>query len=328
MLVFFLHGVATQDADYSKPLQNLLREEFNYRKQPLPHFYAGFWGNVLKQTGQMWNCIHQDLQNIKVNHPQVDVEEIFRYREMREGFISQFFGDALTYFNSERGWDIRDTIAEQIYKFLKHSPQETDLHFVSHSLGTVILWDILFSERFASDDPAYTIRALLSHSHNSAGKVYLRSLTTMGAPILFFNMMLGITPAQIETFTATYKANILRWINLIHASDLMAYPLQSSLNTAKISNLFFRDQFIQVDANGAEKAARMFGQVQAAMAMGISDAHSSYWQSRSTAKLIANNLLGNIAEIDSASIVLNQSNLLEAGLLDLSGKLQQKLGII
>jgi hypothetical protein len=64
MLVFFLHGVATQNADYSKPLQNLLREEFKRRKEPLPHFYAGFWGNVLKQTGQMWNWIHKDLRTI------------------------------------------------------------------------------------------------------------------------------------------------------------------------------------------------------------------------------------------------------------------------
>lgn len=38
MLVFFLHGVATKDADYSKPLQTLLREEFNRFRQPLPHF--------------------------------------------------------------------------------------------------------------------------------------------------------------------------------------------------------------------------------------------------------------------------------------------------
>lgn len=326
MLVFFLHGVATKDADYSKPLQNLLREEFVDRKQSLPHFYAGFWGNVLKQTDQMWNWIHRDLQEIKTIHPKIEIQEIFRYQEMREGFISQFFGDALTYFNSERGLDIRDTIAEQLYKFLKHHPQETDLHIVSHSLGTVILWDILFSDRFASDDPAYTIRSLIAASHqDSAGKVCLKSLTTMGSPILFFNMMLGVVPEQVETFAATYKTEPLRWLNLIHASDMIAYPLRSSLNTARIPHLFFQDQFIQVDANGAEKAARILGQAHAAIAVGISDAHSSYWRSCRTAKLVANNLLGDIAAINSAGFDSNPVSPLEAGLFDLSSKLQQQL---
>jgi hypothetical protein len=321
MLVFFLHGVATQNADYSKPLQNLLREEFNNRRQPLPHFYAGFWGNVLKQTGQMWNWIHQDLQAIKATHPQVDIQDIFRYQEMREGFISQFFGDALTYFNSERGLDIRDTIAQQLYQFLKHHPQETDLHIVSHSLGTVILWDILFSERFASDDPAYTIRSLIAPcKQNNAVKICLKSLTTMGSPILFFNMMLGVTHQQIEHFAATYKAEALRWINLIH----VAYPLRSSLHITDTSSFFFRDQFIQTDANGAEKAAKILGQAHAAMAMGISDAHSSYWQNQDTAKLIASNLLSDIGAINSASNNFGQSPL-EAGLFDLSNMLQQKL---
>lgn len=70
MLVFFIHGVATRDSEYSKPLQNLLREEFTKREQPLPSFFPGFWGNVFKQTGQMWNWIHRDLQELKRAYPQ------------------------------------------------------------------------------------------------------------------------------------------------------------------------------------------------------------------------------------------------------------------
>ncbi len=72
MLVFFIHGVATKDAGYSKRMEVLIKEEFDKREQQLPHFYASFWGNVLKQTGQIWNWIHQDLQNLKKSYPHVN----------------------------------------------------------------------------------------------------------------------------------------------------------------------------------------------------------------------------------------------------------------
>lgn len=305
MLVFFIHGVATRGADYSKPLQNLLKEEFVRREQPLPNFFPGFWGNVFNQTGQLWNGIQRDLQDLKRIHPQVDIQDIFRYREFREDFISQFFGDALTYFNTDRGLDIRDTIADQLYKFLKHHSDDEELHIVTHSLGTVIFWDSLFSDRFACDDPAYTIRAMImSDASRSRQKVNLKSITTMGSPIVFFNMMLDILPEKVKALTAKYSSEDLRWLNLIHASDIIAYPLQSSMNARGIPNLFLRDKFIWSDANPAERAARMFGQTHAAMALAVTDAHASYWRSQGAARLIASNLLGDKDSIDSASIDL------------------------
>lgn len=121
-LVFFIHGVATKDAGYSKKLESLIREEFNKKDKPLPHFYASFWGNVLKQTGQIWNWVHQDLQDFKKIHPTVDVKDIFRYQEFRQDFISEFFGDILTYFNTERGRKIRELISQGLADFIKNFP--------------------------------------------------------------------------------------------------------------------------------------------------------------------------------------------------------------
>ena len=304
MLVFFIHGVATKDAAYSKSLQNLIKEEFIKRDQLLPNFFAGFWGNVLKKTGQMWNWIHQDLQEIKKARPDVDIKDIFRYQELREDFISEFFGDFFTYFNTDCGVDIRDTIAEQLWKFLKHHPEDEELHIVTHSLGTVILWDVLFSDRFACDDPAHTIRSLIapSSANESGRRASLKSITTMGSPILFCNMMLDVEPEKVKAFAAKHDPEPLRWLNIIHASDIVAYPLQTSMNAKLIPNLFFRDKFIWADANGAEKTARMFGQAHAAMALGVSDAHCSYWRSRGTARLIASNILGDRNSIDDATV--------------------------
>lgn len=69
-------------------------------------------------------------------------------------------------------------------------------------------------------------------------------------------------------------------------------------------HLFFRDKFIWADANGAERAARTFGQAHAAMALAVSDAHCSYWRSRGAARLIVSNLVGDRDSIDAATIDL------------------------
>jgi GTPase SAR1 family protein len=304
MLVFFIHGVATKDAGYSRQLEALIKEEFIKRNQPLPHFYASFWGNILKQTGQIWNWVHQDLQDFKRNYPKVDAQDIFRYQEFRQDFISEFFGDILTYCNTERGRKIRELIAQGLRDLAKAFSSDNELHIVTHSLGSVVLWDVLFSDKYDLDDPAYEIRSIIkSLSHpNNQGETYLKSITTMGSPVLFFNMMLNISPETIRGFADKYGTEPLRWINILHASDIIAYPLRASLNANSISSLFFRDKYIWADANVAEKGARIFGQAHAAMALGVADAHSYYWRSRGAARLIAANILGDYTVIDSATI--------------------------
>jgi hypothetical protein len=303
MLVFFIHGVATKDAAYAKPLQYLLKQEFEKRDKPLPHFHSCFWGSVASDKSKLWNWIYQDLKELKTKHPQVDVRDVFRYQEFREDFISDFFGDILTYFNTDRGRDIREIIADQLYKFLRlHSDEE--LHIVSHSLGTVILWDVLFSNRFQSDDPATEIRRLLRSIDydNNCQSFLLKSIVTMGSPILFFNMMLDISQDTINSFCASYKNEAIRWINIVHSSDLISYPLKARINAKALPNLFFRDKYIWADGNAAERTARTFGQAHAAMGIGVADAHSSYWNSSGVARLITANILGDYDEIDSAKI--------------------------
>lgn len=304
MLVFFLHGVATKNAGYSKQLEALVKQEFIKREQPLPLFYASFWGNVLNQTGQIWNWIHQDLQDLKRTHSQVDVKDVFRYQEFRQDFISEFFGDILTYFNTERGRKIRELIAQQLHDLIRNLPNDDELHIITHSLGSVILWDVLFSEEFKSDDPAYEIRSIINSSNhpNGAQKTYVKSITTMGSPVLFFNMMLNIKLDKIRVLVDKYQTNPLRWVNIIHSSDIIAYPLQASLNVDSLPNLFFRDKYIWADANFAERGARTFGQAHAAMALGVADAHGYYWCSPGAASLITANILGDCKAINSATL--------------------------
>ncbi len=294
MLVFFIHGVATRDAQYAEQLRVFIRQDFNERRLPLPHFHASFWGNILRDIERMWNGIEQDLQELQRESPQANLDDIFRYRKFREGFLSQFAGDFLAYLNPRRGVAIRKIIAEDLFNFLKDNPEETEIHIIAHSLGSVILWDVLFSERFSDQDPAFDIRAMIDGLSQSSAmrKVCLKSITTMGSPILFLNTMLDVRPEKIKEFAQRYHDEPLRWINIIHSSDIVASPIRASLKLDSSKNLFFRDEYISTDANLAEKAARAVGQLDAAMALGISDAHDSYLHCPITASLIATNILG------------------------------------
>jgi hypothetical protein len=200
----------------------------------------------------------------------------------------------LAYLNPRRGVAIRKIIAEDLFNFLKDNPEETEIHIIAHSLGSVILWDVLFSERFSDQDPAFDIRAMIDGLSQSSAmrKVCLKSITTMGSPILFLNTMLDVRPEKIKEFAQRYHDEPLRWINIIHSSDIVASPIRASLKLDSSKNLFFRDEYISTDANLAEKAARAVGQLDAAMALGISDAHGSYLHCPITASLIATNILG------------------------------------
>lgn len=317
MLVFFIHGVATQDAKYAKPLENLMQEEFHKRGQSVPLFSSSFWGHFLKDVGKMWNWIEQDLQEFQKENPQADRRDLFRYQKFRKDFLFEFFGDAFTYMNSERGSKIRELIAHQLEDFIQRNPEESELHIISHSLGTVILWDILFSDKFQHDDAAFKIRGMIEGlgSSHANRKVYLGSITTMGSPILLFNMMLGTHPEKVKSFAKTYpEYNPLRWLNIIHSSDIIAYPLRSSLNIDVFDNLLFEDKYIQGDANQIEKNLRSFANSKnkvveaiglvnplineaialAPMMAGAGDGHIQYWNCPETASLIGSNILGAI----------------------------------
>ena len=81
---------------------------------------------------------------------------------------------------------------------------------------------------------------------------------------------------------------------------MIAYPLGSSLSIEPDSkHVFFRDKYIAKDANSNEGWARAVGQTDLAMALGASDAHSSYWSHPITVEMIVANITGDTSLIDS-----------------------------
>lgn len=292
MLIFFIHGVATRDVKYAEPLKIAIREELNKHGVISPCFYSSFWGNALSDVDKMWSQIDRDINTLQHDYPEIDVKDYFRYREFREGFLSEFVGDMFTYLNERRGAEIRKLIAQQLMQFLKENSQETDLHMITHSLGSVILWDILFSERFKPNDPAFDIRSVIHNlsTESKREQVYLKSITTMGSPILFFNTMLGVNSNKIKEFSQRNQSYSLKWINVIHPSDIIAYPLKSSFCLNSSDKLLLKDIYIDPNNNFAAKAARSIGQEIAAMALDAVTAHAKYWSYERIAQLIVDHL--------------------------------------
>ena len=292
MLIFFIHGVATRDVKYAEPLKIAIKEKLKKYGVISPCFYSSFWGNASSNVDRMWRQIDRDINAIEQIYPEVNVKECFRYREFREGFLSEFVGDMFTYLNEQHGYEIRKLIAQQLIQFVKNNCQETELHIISHSLGSVILWDILFSERFKPNDPAFDVRSLIQNLGNELKQtqINLKSVTTMGSPILLFNNMFGVNPNRIKNFFQKNQSHLLKWINIIHPSDIIAYPLKSSFNLNASNKLQIKDIYIDTDNNLAAKAARSMGQEIAAMALDAIAAHTKYWSYERIAQLIVDNL--------------------------------------
>lgn len=193
--------------------------------------------------------------------------------------------------------------------FIANHPEEEELHIVAHSMGTVILWDILFSEKFQPGDAVFKFRALIHE------KIKLKSITTMGSPILLFNMILDVNPEQVNNFARLFHQQSIRWTNIIHSSDLIAYPISSSLKISDGCNLSVKDKFISTVANDLENTVRAvanFPAIEAAskvnpginqafslaaIASGAADGHTSYWKCSQTAKMIVDNILGDEEKI-------------------------------
>jgi hypothetical protein len=299
MLVWFMHGASVRHTTYADPLRSSLIEAFADQDLTTPEFYSCFWGDALGATDQLWDLVQQDLEAFRLEHPLVDLDDIFHYRQRREQLISGFFNDIFSYLNTHQGREVRRIIALQFLNFLADAPFDEDLHIVAHSLGSVILWDMLFSDSFAANDPAFYVRNVIKGlaTAGQGRKVKLRSITTLGSPILFFNQVLNIDTGQLKRFASRYTANPLRWVNIIHASDIFAYPIRASLNLED-DLLYMRDKYLG-ERNFLKKS---IGDV--TMALGLVADHSRYWQSQRVSRLVAANLLEEYPILEGNSPVL------------------------
>lgn len=243
--ILFIHGVNTRDRreqpQYADQLFQRLQENASNKKRDLKKI-ALYWGDVNKEAEE----------NLLKQFKASPIWEHIGFRTFREQQLLQFAGDAALYISRQVGFKVVKELKKQTLEGLKNPQSDDRLHLVTHSWGTVILFDILFAGRW--DDPqvpghddVMTIRdciyGLSGKNPNLHQGVQINSIHTMGSPVAIFtltNVIPGrdgpdspsthdITPRLqklLESLHASRNGKKLPWRNYIHAGDPIAYPLK------------------------------------------------------------------------------------------------------
>lgn len=262
-----------------------------------------YWGDVNQ------NALDELLNNLKGSSKWNQLW----FQDFRQKQILQFVGDAGLYISRLIGSMAADQLKNQTFKGLENYEPNDRLHLVTHSWGTVVLFDILFASRWDNQEiPGYqSVKAIRDQLYgigdNPKKGIRLASIQTMGSPIALFSLITingrnandesthDISPGLNNLLkNLTQRDRELRWLNFIHPGDPIAWPLENVI-TKLIPD---SGSYVQVEdvLTGDSGFLNLFAQTPPirqtflALANGGS-AHGSYWQNKDVAQRIATNIL-------------------------------------
>ncbi|MFM7448273.1 MAG: hypothetical protein ACKO24_06730 [Leptolyngbyaceae cyanobacterium] len=302
--VLFVHGVKTRQEDEFCRLASALFHQVqasiaNPARDLRPIYF--FWGNLnidaqneLKQSGLEKSDTWSD----------------FWFRDFRTEQVLEFVGDAALYLSRHIGSEVVRKLVNDVLPVLKGTKPGDRLHLVTHSWGTVILFDILFASRWedASLDATSSTReirqmvaeirnALFGLGQSKTIGIPLASISTMGSPLALFTLLSinGNSNGQsshqlaenlkilLETlFNRRNKP--LPWLNFAHPGDPIAYPLKGPINLVFDDNIRFVDIQDVMTTKGS-CLLRPFSQRLLPLLWG-GQAHGSYWENQTVATTI------------------------------------------
>lgn len=311
--VLFLHGVSVRESPenekaqrytYADPLFDLIQQTIKPKapnrtcvKVPL------YWGNVNREA------LNELLAGLKGSSTWNQLS----FREFREAQMLPFIGDAALYISRLIGSQAADQIKTQAFKELSQHEPGDRLHLVTHSWGSVILFDILFASRWDNPKiPGYqSVQAIREQIYglgrNPTTGIRLSSIQTMGSPIALFSLLTisgrnannesthDLSPGlEALLKNLSLGSRKLLWLNFIHPSDPVAWPLEKLINKLIVGS----ERYLQVEdvlTGGGGffsfiTQSGPFKQTIVSLASG-GKAHESYWQNKDLALRIAQNIL-------------------------------------
>ncbi|PSM46346.1 hypothetical protein C7Y66_25515 [Chroococcidiopsis sp. CCALA 051] len=311
--VLFLHGVNVRESEENEKTKNYtyanslfkLITEIVQQKSPTRNCIKVplYWGNVNRAA----------LNELLVSLQGSSKWNQLWFQDFRKSQLLQFVGDAGLYISRLIGSMAADQLKEQAFKGLEEYEPEDRLHLVTHSWGTVILFDILFASRWDNQGiPGYSsVKAIRDRLYgigeNPTQGIRLASIQTMGSPIALFSLITisGRNANDESTFDISPGLeNLLKnlvqgdkklpWLNFIHPGDPIAWSLEKVINKLITGS----ERYVQVEdilTRGSgfwELIAQTppIRQTFLALANGGS-AHGSYWHNRELAQRIATNIL-------------------------------------
>jgi hypothetical protein len=305
--VLFNHGVNTREArpnaQYADALFKLIQQHYNQAP-----------ARTLKKVALYWGDVNQDQEQLLLKaYRDSSIWDQLWFRQLRENQFMQFIGDGALYISRLGGSKIADALEMQMTTGLQgFDPKEDRLHIVTHSMGTVILFDMLFTARWDPDDaPGHASvtamrKELFGVYPNPAQGIRIGSISTMGSPIGFFSLMNAdqsmvnakdnassthdISTGLEQLLDSLYQelGRKLPWYNFAHPGDPIAYPLEKLLPQLVDGRKRYIDvqDILTHPTTLTDLLSEPFSQSLFALLHG-GEAHNSYWQSDQVAKMIA-----------------------------------------
>ena len=302
--IVFIHGVNVRDevayTNQANEMFENIKASVNNRSRTLKPVIL-YWGNVGELST---NILLEGLESSSK-------WKEFWFQDLRTTQFLPFVGDGALYLSRAVSKAIVEQITEQAIKQigltleeLKRPPQGDRLHLVTHSWGTVVLFDILFASRWEEDGVPIETRQLIENIRrgffgvgNDLEKEYgipLASIHTMGSPIALFNLIniqggnsFNLTPKLKELLEKLQQKmqKPLPWKNYAHPGDPIAYPLKGViplfLNLPKAQNLVDVEDIM----SPSSWLGSLFGQTILSIING-GKAHASYWKEPKVAQMI------------------------------------------
>jgi hypothetical protein len=242
--ILFVHGVNTRDPENLRWRADRLFERLAQRlpaqsgpEQRQVKAIIPYWGNV----GQ------ESLQELRQNLPLSPQWKSLWLRQQRLGTALDFIGDGALYLSRHVGFKVVQVMLAKVMQEIQPVQPGDRLHLITHSWGSVILFDILFAKRWESPNLPENMRrtvaqirnALLGLGDNPGSGIPVASIYTMGSPIALFNLVNqegsghNLTQELGELLRSLYRQQgcALDWVNILHPGDLIAYPLEGLVET-------------------------------------------------------------------------------------------------
>jgi hypothetical protein len=307
--ILFVHGVNTREA----------REQPTYADPLFDRLQASTLDSDrhLKKLAFYWGDLNMESENFLLAQMQASpLWERLWFRSFRSRQIIQFAGDAVLYISRHIGSRVVNKLKSDTLNAIADFEPGDRLHVITHSWGTVMLFDILFAARW--DDPdvpghqeVMAIRDAIFGvsgigSDTSEQGIELASIHTMGSPIAIFSLTdiipgkdgtsspsgHDITPCLqklLEHLHVARQGQKLPWRNYIHPADPLAYPLKQLMSGLVDGDAKYLDiQDIDTREIGRfDFLTQPLNQTVLALIHG-GNAHASYWQNRRVVQEICN----------------------------------------
>ncbi|MBL8085017.1 MAG: hypothetical protein JNN26_20515 [Candidatus Obscuribacter sp.] len=298
--IIYIHGVNTRKHKYDKhnadELDQLIGLHLQDKNLKLSNSLALFWGNVNDQ----------EEENLFARVKLCSVWENLQLKSFREKQVLQFVGDAALYISRMVGKQVVNALHTQIVAdqatMGADGYRKTIVHLVAHSWGTVILFDLLFAERWTDQSLDEETRNKVQFIRNIFFGIdptpeqgtLVGSINTMGSPIALFSLMnkdadgshsiSGNLSKLIEALGRRLNGDQVPWNNFLHPGDLVGWPLEKVLPhilckaaPIAINDILTEDHLIEC--------------WEPISLMSTGQAHGSYWSSTKVAEKIGSTIL-------------------------------------